>query len=78
MLSRWNLLWLLNNFIGVELIYSVVLVSDAQQSESVIHTSTPYVQTITEYWVVFPMLYSRPLLVICFIYSSVYMSSSVF
>ena len=43
MLSRWNLLWLLKNFIGVELIYNVVLVSDVQKSESVIHISTPYV-----------------------------------
>ena len=34
MLSRWNLLWFLKNFIGVELIYNVVLVSDVQQSYS--------------------------------------------
>ena len=32
------------------------------------------IQVITEYWVEFPMLYSSSLLVICFIYSSVYMS----
>ena len=32
---------------------------------------------ITEYWVEFPVLYSRPLLVIYFIYSSVYVSIPV-
>ena len=32
------------------------------------------IQVITEYWVEFPVLYSRSLLVIYFTYSSVYMS----
>ena len=32
------------------------------------------IQAITEYWVEFPVLYSRSLLVIYFIYSSVYVS----
>ena len=65
-------------FIGVELIYNVVLVSGIQQSESVTHISTlfkilfPY--RSLEYRVEFPVLYSRFLLVIYIIYSSVYMS----
>ena len=29
---------------------------------------------ITEYWVDFPVLYSKSLLILCFIYSSVYVS----
>ena len=62
--------------------YSVLLVSGEQQGESVIHIhissfffldSFP-IQAITEYWVEFPALYSRFLLVIYFIYRSVYMS----
>ena len=36
------------------------------------------IEAITEYWVEFPVLYSRSILVICFIYSSVYMSVLVF
>ena len=35
------------------------------------------IQTITEYWVEFPVLNSRSLLVICFIYSSACMSIPV-
>ena len=31
------------------------------------------IEVITEYWVEFPVLYSRSLLIICFIYSSIYM-----
>ena len=83
-----------------QFIYSVVLVSALQQSESVIciyiyiytHTHTythTYIDThyffsflsiviITEHWVEFPVLYNRPLLIVCFIYSSVYMSISIF
>ena len=36
------------------------------------------IKAITEYWVGFPVLYSRFLLVIYFIYSSVYMSVPIF
>ena len=60
--------------------YNVVLVSGVQQSESVIHIHISTVFYILfpyrplEYWVEFPVLYIRSLLVICFIYCSVYMS----
>ena len=66
-------------FIGVQLIYNVVLVSGEQQSESVIHMhiSTLF-QIIFPYRslqrIAFPVPYSRFLLVIYFIYTSVYMS----
>ena len=48
-------------YIRVQLIYNVVLVSAAQQSDSVIHVSflfsdSFHIQFITEYWVEFPML----------------------
>ena len=36
------------------------------------------IEAITEYWVEFPVLYSRYLLVIYFIYSSVYMPIPIF
>ena len=64
-------------FIEVKLIYNVVLASDIQQSESVVHMHIPTyiwtlpIQAVTEYQVEFPVLYSRSLLVIYFIYSSV-------
>ena len=53
----------------LQLIYNFVIISAVQQSDSVInvHTSSllkilfPY-RLITEYWVEFPMLYSRSLL----------------
>ena len=63
-------------YIGVWLIYNVVLVSSVQQSDSVIHTHTAilfqnlFPQVITEYWVEFPVLDSRSLLTIYFVYSS--------
>ena len=70
----------------VWLIYNVVLVPNVQNSESVIHIhisilfsfldSIP-MEVITEYQAEFPVLYSRSLLVIYFIYSSVYMSLPV-
>ena len=59
-----------------------MLVSGVQKSESVIQIyiylhsfldSFP-IKAITEYWVEFPVLYSMSLLVIYFIYSSVYIS----
>ena len=66
------------NFFGVELIYDVGLVSSVQQGQSVMH-----VYSSTLYQIPFPyrslqsiglpVLYSRSLSVICFIYSSVYM-----
>ena len=55
---------------------SVVFVSGVEVSESVLHTyihsfldSFP-IYIITVYWVEFSVLYSRPLLVNCFIYNS--------
>ena len=56
------------------------LISVEQQSESVIHLeiSAPLdsfcILVLTEYLVEFPVVYSRSLQVIYFIYSSVYMS----
>ena len=48
--------------------YNVVLVSAVKWSESVIATLLDFspVLVITEYWVELPVLYSRFLLVICF------------
>ena len=61
--------------------YNVVLVSGVKQSEPIlrIHIPTPSldpfsIYAIREYWVEFPVLYRGSLLVIYFIYSSVYMS----
>ena len=56
--------------------FYVVLVSDVQHSESVTHYTYPFsdsipVQAITEFWVEFPVLYHRSLLVIYFLHSSV-------
>ena len=55
------------NYIGVELIYNIVLVSGVQQSDSVIYSfffaSFP-MQVITEYCLELPVLYNRFLLVI--------------
>ena len=69
------------HFIWVQLTDSVVLVSSAQQSESVvhIHKCVPFqvlfsYKVITQCWVEFPVLYNRSLLPIYFVYSSVYMS----
>ena len=60
------------------MIYNVVLVSGVQQSESVIHIQYIYsfsdsfpIEVITEYRAEFPVLYSRSLLGIYFIQSSV-------
>ena len=66
------------NFIGVYLIYNFVLISGVQQSESVIHTHIFFLfQILFPYRLLqnieFPVLYSRSLLVIYFIYSSVCM-----
>ena len=73
-------------FIGVQLLYSVVLVSTAQQSESAIRIyiyiyipsflDFPPIQVSKEHSVEFPELYSRFSLFIYFIHSinSVYMS----
>ena len=75
-----NLFYSFSIFIGVQLIYNVVLVSAVQQSESVIHIHVSTlldcfpIQAITEYRDEFPVLYSRSLLVIYFIDSRVYMS----
>ena len=65
-------------FIGVQLVYNVVLVSSVQQNESIIHIHVSTllesffpVYVITEHWVEFPVLHSRFLLLIYFIYNSV-------
>ena len=66
------------------MIYNVVLVSGIQQSDLVLCIYIYYIcicsfsdsfplEGITKYWVQFPVLYSRSLLVICFIYGNVYM-----
>ena len=59
--------------------YNVVLVSGVEQSEPIIriHIPTPFldpfsIYAIREYWVEFPVLYRGSLLVIYFIYSSMY------
>ena len=67
----------LSFFIEVQLICNVVLVSGVQKSDSGIHTYIFIFQSLFTYkllqnWVEFPVLFSRPLLVIYFIYSSVY------
>ena len=61
-------------FIEEYLIYSVVLVSVVQQSDSAIHIYV-FFFVIDYYKIVnvVPVLYSRTLLFICFIYSSVYL-----
>ena len=70
-------------FIGVELIYNVVLVSAVQQSEPVIHThislSFRFFSHIGHYKVLsrVPCVMSRFLLVIIFVHSSMYMSISI-
>ena len=70
---------LMSNFVGVHLTYNVVFISDVQQSESVRHTyihsfsgSFP-IWITTQYWLDFPVLYSRFVLLIYFIYSRVYL-----
>ena len=65
------------NFMGIQLTYNV-LVSGVQQRESVIHIHIPTsdsfpISVITEYWVDFPVLHSRSMLLIYFINSIVYM-----
>ena len=65
----------LSFFIEVQLICNVVLVSGVQKSDSVIHTYIFIFQSLftcklLQNWVEFPVLFSRPLLVIYFIYSS--------
>ena len=61
----------------LKLLYNVVLVSLVQQSESVICTYTPSysdsfpIKVFTEHWVELPVLYSRALLVVCFIHRRV-------
>ena len=60
----------------MELIYNFVLVSGVQQSDSVIYISILFRlfshSSIIEYWKEFPVLYSRSLLIIYFIYGTVY------
>ena len=52
-------------FIEVQLIYNVVIIYAVPQSDSVIRIPNPFffrffpIQIITEYWVEFPVLYSR-------------------
>ena len=66
------------NLIGVYLIYNIVLVSGILQSDSVIHIHICILlENLTSYKlsqnIEFPALYSRSLLVIYLIYSSMYM-----
>ena len=52
-------------FLGVQLIYNVVLISAVQQSDSVIHIIIFHIFSIgfiMGYWIYFPVLYSRTLL----------------
>ena len=66
-------------FIGVQLIYNVVLVSGVWESESVIHTST-FFQSLFPYRplqsIEFPGLYSRSLLFILYIIVCICQSQS--
>ena len=69
-----NLIALFFIFVGVQLLYNVVLVSDVQQRElAILFTYSPPVldflpiQVIAEHWVEFPVLHSRFSLVIYFI-----------
>ena len=74
-------------FVGVELLYNVVLVPTVEQSESAlcIHISLFFffnflpILVTTEHWVEFPKLYSRFSLVVYFIHNihRVYMSISI-
>ena len=61
-----------NIFIGILLIYNVVLISGVQQNEPVTHIffkdSFP-IYVITKYWVEFPMVCKKSLLIIYFIYT---------
>ena len=57
--------------------YIVVLIAGVQQSDSVMCTYASlflrFFYVLLKYQVYFPVLYSRSLLIICFVYSSVYM-----
>ena len=61
----------------------MLLLSGVQPTESVIYVSTFFfcrfftIYAIIEYWVDFPVLHSRSLLVIYFVYSNVYVSIPV-
>ena len=62
----WNILWT-KEFSGLQ----------SMGLQRIGHNWVTYTHTYTEYWVEFLVLYSRSLLIIYFIYSSVYMFSSV-
>ena len=75
---EWNIVLFFNFlfYIGVELVYNAVLVSGVQQNDSVIYTYPFFLQILfpyrlLEYWVEFPVLYIKSLLIIYFIYSNV-------
>ena len=85
-IRRWKegmemVLFILGFFIGVQLLYSVVLVSAGQWSESAISTHIsplyrsliPCHQLITEHWTELPVLYSSFLQAIHVTHGSVYM-----
>ena len=69
----WNMLFY---FIGVQLIYNVVLISTTQQTDLVIHIQAYSFSYsfpswfISGYWILFPVLYSRILLLIHSLYNS--------
>ena len=68
----------LKNFIGVQLLYNVVLVSAVQQiNQLYIHMQTLFLDFFPIWGVWLPELYSRFSLVICFTYSRVQMSIPV-
>ena len=60
-----NFFFIFKDFIEVQLIYSVLIISVVQQSDSIMHVHTLilfqilFPQIITEYWVEFCVLYSK-------------------
>ena len=60
--------WATSRESALQVIYNIVLVSGVQQNDSVIHVSIFFsdsfpIWVITEYWVEFPVLYSRSLFI---------------
>ena len=60
-------------FPEVELTYSIILVLGVQQNDSVIFFRLYAIVGIIRYQIKFPMLYSEPLLLIYFMYSSLHL-----
>ena len=71
--------FILKNFVEVKLIYNVVLISAIQQSDTYILYFDSFPKwVITEYWVEFPVLYSRTSLPIHSIYNRAHMPNPNF